>query len=104
MSQFTLDREVPGDLDEIWNYVGIEKNNPTAAIRQIEMLHDKFALLATHPLLGELREDVGADVRTFVAERYLILYRARDFGVEIIQVVDSARDFNAAIRRKPPRP
>jgi len=103
MSRFTLDRDVPGDLDEIWNYVGIEKNNPTAAIRQIEMLREKFLLLAKHPLLGELREDFGADVRTLVAERYLILYRAKSYGVEIIQVVHSARDFSVAIRRKPPK-
>ena len=101
MSRFTLDREVPNDLDEIWVYIGIEKKNPTAAIRIIEMLHDRFALLSAHPLLGELREDLGAGVRAFVAERYLILYRARDYGVDIIQVVHSARDLNVVLRRNP---
>jgi len=55
------------------------------------MLRDKFAFLAKNPLLGDLREDFGAGVRTFVAERYLILYRAQNYGVEIIQVVHSAR-------------
>ncbi len=104
MSRYTLDLEVPNDLDEVWNYIGIENDNPAAAIRQIEMLHEKFALLALHPLLGELREDFGAGVRTFVAGRDSILYRVRDHGVEIIQVVHSSRDFAVAIRRKPPQP
>jgi toxin ParE1/3/4 len=101
MSRFMLDRDVPGDLDEIWNYIGIENDNPAAAIRQIEMIRAKFALLATYPLLGELREDLGLGVRAFAAERYLILYRVNDRGVEIIQVVHSARDLDVVVRRRP---
>ena len=31
MSRFILDREVRQDLDDIWNYIGVEKGNPTAA-------------------------------------------------------------------------
>ena len=104
MSRFTFDQDVPGDLDEIWNHIGIENNSPAAAIRQIEMLHDKFALLATHPLFGESREDFGTGVRMFVARRYLILYRPTDHGVEIIQVINSARDIDAVVRRKPQDP
>ncbi len=104
MSRFTLDSDVPGDLDEIWNYIGIENNNPAAAIRQIEMTYKKFTLLATQPLLGELCEEFGSEVRTFVAGRYVILYRAKDYGVDIIQVVHSARDIDLVLRRKPQNP
>ena len=77
---------------------------PAAAIRQIEILYDKFALLATHPLLGELRRSSGLEVRMFVAGHYLILYRAKDYGVEIVQVVHSARDVEVVVRRKPQNP
>ena len=104
MSRFTLDLDVPGDLEEIWNRIGIENNSPAAALRQIEMLYDKFTLLATHPLLGESREDFGTGVRMFVVRRYLILYRPTDYGVEIIQVIHSARDIEVVVRRKPQNP
>ena len=100
MSRYRLDIDVPGDLDAIWDFIGIKNNNPAAAVRQIEMLYEHFAFLASNPLLGELREDFGEGVRAFTARRYYILYRVRGSDIEIIQVVDSVRDFNVAIRRK----
>jgi plasmid stabilization system protein ParE len=41
------------------------KENPTAAYRQIEMLYDKFSLLAAGPFLGEVRDDLGTNLRSF---------------------------------------
>ena len=53
MSRFTLDPTVREDLDAIWDYIAIDNNSPGAASRQIEMLREKFILLATQPLLGQ---------------------------------------------------
>ena len=46
MSRFTLDRGVDQDLDAIWDYIGIQNHSPAAAVRQIELLYEKFVLLA----------------------------------------------------------
>jgi toxin ParE1/3/4 len=100
MSRFTLDKEVRGDLDGIWDYIGIEKGNPTAARDQIERLFEAFSVLARQPLLGESRQDLGANVRTFVVRPFVILYRPQPDGVQIVQVVHSARDILAIARTK----
>jgi plasmid stabilization system protein ParE len=99
MSRFTLGPKVERDLDEIWDYIAIERHHPVAADRQIEMLYAKFRLLADNPLLGETREDLGKNLRAFVARPYLILYRVKKDGVGIFQVVHSARDIQAVVRR-----
>jgi toxin ParE1/3/4 len=100
MSRFILDKEVRQDLDDIWNYIGVQKANPTAARRQVERLFEAFAALARQPLLGELRQDLGTNVRTFAVRPFVILYRPHPSGVQIAQVVHSARDIQAIARTK----
>jgi plasmid stabilization system protein ParE len=100
MSRFILDREVRQDLDDIWNYIGVNKGNPAAARRQIERLFEAFSILARQPLLGESRQDLGANVRIFVVRPFIVLYRPRPDGVQIAQVVHSARDIQAIARTK----
>ncbi len=101
MSRFVLAAEVVHDPDAIWDYIAIENSSPLAAYRQIEALHEKFALLATQPLLGEAREDLGEGIRAFVVRPFVVLYRARVDHVEVIRVVHSARDIAGALRRQP---
>ena len=100
MSRFILEPEVRQDLDEIWNYIGIEKGNPTAARHLTERLFEAFSSLAGQPLLGEQREDLGVNVRAFVVRPYVVLYRPRPSEVQIVQVVHSARDIQAIARTK----
>jgi toxin ParE1/3/4 len=98
MSRLVLNSEVRQDLDEIWNYIGIEKGNPEAAHHLTERLFEAFSALVGQPLLGELREDLGANVRAFVVRPYVVLYRPQANGVQIAQVVHSARDIRAIAR------
>lgn len=100
MSRFILVPEVRQDLDEIWNCIGIEKANPTAAHHVINRLFGAFSILAKQPLLGQEREDLGANLRAFVVQPYLVLYRAQTDGVQIVQVVHSARDIHAVTRSR----
>jgi len=59
MSDYRVAPQAKSDLDAIWDYIGVEKDRPAAASRQVELLFDKFSLLATQPLLGEVRDDLG---------------------------------------------
>ncbi|HLA85317.1 MAG TPA: type II toxin-antitoxin system RelE/ParE family toxin [Thermoguttaceae bacterium] len=104
MSRFTLDPRVRVDLDEIWDYIGIENNNPVAASRQIEVLYEKFLLLANEPLLGQLREDLGKNLRAFVARPFVVLYRPTVHGIEVVQVVHFARDVYTVLRHAKTEP
>ena len=49
------------DLNEIRAFVAADK--PVAARRLLQSLHDKLALLATQPNLGEVREDLLPGLR-----------------------------------------
>ncbi|NQU21436.1 MAG: type II toxin-antitoxin system RelE/ParE family toxin [Candidatus Nealsonbacteria bacterium] len=100
MSRFTFDTDVRADLDAIWDYIAVENQSPVAASNQIEVLYDKFSLLATQPFLGEAREDLGKNVRMFVVRPYVILYRPKDHGIKVAQVVHSAQDIYAVFRHK----
>ena len=100
MSHFILDPEVRQDLGAIWDYIGIEKSNPTAARHLTERLFESFSNLASQPLLGEERRDLGENVRAFVVRPYVVLYRPQISGAQIIQVVHSARDIQALARTK----
>jgi toxin ParE1/3/4 len=83
------------DLDAIWDYLGIQKDAPAAARRQIEMVFEKFSLLATQPLLGEKRDDLGSGLRSFVAGNYMVVYRIVASEIEIVRVAHFARDIRS---------
>ncbi len=95
MNDFTIAPEAKADLENIWDYLGIQKDAPAAAHRQIEVLFDKFSLLSAHPLLGESRIDLGTDLRSFVAGNYVVVYRIGSRNIEIARVVHSARDIRS---------
>jgi toxin ParE1/3/4 len=95
MNRYRIAPEARSDLDGVWDYLGLQKQNPTAAYRQIEVLYDKFSLLAANPLLGEVRNDLGANLRSFVAGNYVVVYRIVGGRIEITRVVHAARDIRA---------
>ena len=97
MSGFRLSRLAEHDLDEIADYIA--DHNPSAAIREIEELFERFALLATQPPMGQLRDDLPRSPRCFCSGNYLILYRPTRDGIEIARVVHSARDVAAILRQ-----
>jgi toxin ParE1/3/4 len=78
------------DLIEIWLYIAQE--NPKAADRVLVDIEECFKTLADNPLMGRLRPDIAQDLRYFMAGKYLILYRAMPFGVQIVRAIHGARD------------
>ena len=98
MSRFILDPAVREDLDNIWDYIAIDNNNPGAASRQIEILYEKFILLASQPFLGQVRNDLADDLRAFAARPFVILYRPKSYGIEVVQIVHGAQDLYAVFR------
>ena len=92
MSRVRLSREAKLDLGEIWDYLGVAKDNPNAARRQIEMIYRKLALLATQPEMGERRDELRVGVRTFSAGRYVIYFVPMKNGIEVERIVHGSRD------------
>ena len=94
MRRYRLSRRAKKDLDEIWLYIA--RDNIEAATRFVDLLTDKFPLLADSPRMGRLREDLQPDLRSFPVKNYLIFYRSLGkTGVAIVRVVHGARDLKS---------
>jgi len=91
MNRYTISPQARADLQAIWDYIGIEQASPRATSDQLRRFHEKFALLATQPLMGQLREDLRPGLRIFVADSYVILYYPLSDGIEVVGVVHAAR-------------
>ena len=99
MNRFRIAPQAQQDLEQIWNYLGVEKNAPEAAHRQIEMLYGKFDLLSVNTLLGERRNDLGDEIRAFAADNYVVVYRTQGTELQIVRVLHAARDITSLLRR-----
>ena len=98
MSRYTVTREARQDIRDICRYVA--RDNPPAAGRLRGVFFEKFRALSDHPLLGEVRDDLAEGLRMSLAGKYVILYRPKPNGIEVVQVAHSARDIYAVLRHK----
>ena len=51
--------------------------------------------------MGRAREELAADLRSFPFGRYVIFYAPVDEGIDVVRVVHSARDVDAAFGDEP---
>jgi toxin ParE1/3/4 len=86
--------QADADLDDIWYYTAKESGSIEIADRLIDSLTERFWLLARHPHVGRLRDDLRPGMRSFPVGRYIILYRVEDEDVLILNVVAADRDLN----------
>jgi toxin ParE1/3/4 len=95
MKRYRLSSQALDDLEDIWDYLGLEKDNPAAAQRQIEILHRKFRLLAQNPWLGEACDRLRPGLRFFTAGKYVVFYLPTQAGVEVERIIHGSRDIEA---------
>lgn len=91
MNRYIVSPQALADLQGIWDHIGIEQDSPVAAGDQLLRFHEKFAILATQPLMDETREDLRPGLRIFAADSYIILYYPLDDGIEVVGVIHAAR-------------
>jgi len=68
------------------------------AAHQVELIYDRLRLLASQPLLCQLRDDLKPGLRIFTAGRYAILYFPYPKGIEVVGVIHGARDIEGMFR------
>ena len=90
MSSFSIAPLAQADIDEIWDYIAAD--NPPAADRWLDVLYDKFLLLASQPLIGQIREELSPDLRSFSVGRYVLYYKVLGRQIRILRVLHGARD------------
>jgi toxin ParE1/3/4 len=75
---------------ETWLHIAAESQ--VAADRYLARVEAGCSRLAAFPELGPARPDIAVDARMLVVDRWLILYRIEQSSVQIVRIVDGARD------------
>ena len=94
MARVTRRPLAAADILDIWDHIA--EDSLDKADRWIDKLDEKFGILATQPLMGRAREELAADLRSFPFGRYVIFYMPVQDGIDVVRVLHSARDVEAA--------
>ena len=70
------------------------------ADRLIRVIARGLDLLAAHPDVGRVREDIASGVRSFPVKSYVIYYRKIERGVLVSRVLHGKRDQEAVLDLK----
>ncbi|NMG46318.1 type II toxin-antitoxin system RelE/ParE family toxin [Aromatoleum toluvorans] len=79
------------DLLEAWLFIAEE--NPVAADRVLDAIEQEASSLLSNPLMGRLRPELAAGVRSWpTATPYILFYLADRGGITVLRVLHHARD------------
>ncbi len=81
---------VRSDLDTIWDVVA--ERSESIADACVDKIEARFAQLVEFPYSGPIQPEISANARALVVERWLIIYRVTSDCVEVVRIVDGARD------------
>ena len=99
IGRYRLAQRAAADLDEITAYIAAD--NLTAAVRVLDALQSTFELLSTQPGIGASVERLAPGLRMFVSQKpannYAVFFRHDDGVVEIVRVLNAARDWEALL-------
>ena len=90
MPRLRFSKDARADLRKIAAYIAQDK--PDAARRWVEKIKAKCHLLTDRSQIGELRPDLGEDIRFTLVGSYVIYFRNLRSVVEIVRVIRGGRD------------
>ncbi|MBK9364011.1 MAG: type II toxin-antitoxin system RelE/ParE family toxin [Rubrivivax sp.] len=94
MARVTRRPLAAADILDIWDHIA--EDSLDQADRWVDKLDEKFKLIAAQPLMGRARHELAADLRSFPFGRYVIFYAPVDGGIDVVRLLHSARDVDAA--------
>ena len=96
MAKLRFTAQAERDLHEIGDFIA--QDNPAIAAHFISALEERCRLLAAHPQMGRVRDELGSELRSVAHGRYVIFYRVVQDEVAIIRVLHGARDLRRTLR------
>ena len=91
MSRFRFTAAASEDLREMIEYLAAE-GSPKIARRFVQGLTERCQILAGMPGMGRRREELSAGLRSVPEGSYVVFYRPVEDGVQIVRVLQGARD------------
>jgi toxin ParE1/3/4 len=101
MPHVELDDDALDDLDAIYDHIGQSLRSPRAADRTIDRIHAACQRYASQPGMGEVRPDLGPDIRVFAVGSYVVVYRPLHEGMRVLRIFLGRRNFPAYFHDKP---
>ena len=92
MGKVHYTRRAREDLLEIWEWIA--SDSPGGADRVYDAIEARCGSLRNHLELGRPRPEIGEGARSLVIERWIAFYRIVEDGVQIVRIVDGARDLS----------
>lgn len=77
-------------LVNIYDYIGIQNDNPRSAEREIRKIIDKLALLATSPKLGRV---LNQTTRFLVVDKYIVVYKIKAEHIFIAAIYTAGQNW-----------
>lgn len=96
MSHLRLTPAAEEDLLDILNHIA--SHRPLTARKWYDTLRNKCEFLSLNTELGQRRPELNIDCRSFSVNRWVIYYRIVGQDVEILRVLDGARDISSQFR------
>ena len=97
MAVIVLQPRAKADLSDFWQFFAEDSDDQADAF--IDLIDQKFQLLAQQSGLGRRREELTEGLRSFPVGRYVIFYLPIPDGVQIVRLLYGARDIEAAITK-----
>jgi|JI8StandDraft_1071087.scaffolds.fasta_scaffold127321_2 toxin ParE1/3/4 len=89
---------IEGDLTAIGDYIAAD--NPRRALSFIREIQEQFGKIGQHPLLYQLRPEIGAGARLLAWGNYVILFQIVGESVRIERVIHGSRNLSALFARE----
>ena len=86
------------DVREIWAYYAA-KTSAEAASKVLRTIEAAAGRVAKLPMAGRPRDDLRPRLRSVLAHPYLVFYRLKDGGVEIVRVLHEHRDLPSVLAK-----
>jgi toxin ParE1/3/4 len=93
MTRYVVSPQSRTDMKEICQFIARDSRLAAGRIRRL--FYEKFKFLARHPLVGQARPELGADLRSFSAGNYVIFFRPITDGIQVVRVLHGSRDITA---------
>jgi plasmid stabilization system protein ParE len=98
MAEAFHSHESARDLEEIAFHIAVTDSRPLTAKRIVEELIAKCDFYANCPDIGTAADHLFEGCRIGRHKRWAIFYRMRSDGIEIVRIVDGARDYPSLFR------
>ncbi len=98
--KYRVSPEARQALLDIYDF--ISRENQSAADRVIDTIKEQFRSIAQYPDHGRSREELSTGLRSLVVRKdrsYIIFYQQQADAIDIIRVLDGARDLKRLFQR-----